>query len=570
MNRKNLTAAVLAGLAGVAGIAGSAQAVNINPDGLGQLLIYPYYTTNGDNLTVLSVVNTTANAKAVKVRFLESENSQEVLDFNLYMSAYDVWTAAIMPQPEVSTGGDLSCDDPTDDEITVCEGPRLEIAPDENTCIVPDFGKTQSFLPFAFANDGGTQDHARMNEGHFEIIEMGILTDEGFDPEDAATHAKLEGGGWGPDCETLNDAWRDPNDAVVGDEGEWRLDATEGIGAPNGGLFGGAAVVNVMSGALHSYDATALNGWSESGFDGFFSNHTNPGNTKPSLDSGDNMEAVVFLDNGDVFESGMLNRSVDAVSFVFMHDSMMNEYTTEDGVAGATEWVVTFPTKRFYVDDDFAQLQAPLAPFTTEWGVVDKDVYAYATACETVSLSGIFDREERIPGDPTCEQTGTCGDPDDPIVSPPPPGVTPPPPPGIVPFQLCYEANVIRFGSRVDLPAATEILGSPMPNYRNIDNKSVDVNDQYFQYGWAQVELDDYVEDTNQNGQIDDDEYYTREAMETDRDDQYGLNGLPFAGFAVNRFSNGYLEDDEGNKVLSSYGSLFSHKATRKITSSGY
>jgi hypothetical protein len=120
------------------------------------------------------------------------------------------------------------------------------------------------------------------------------------------------------------------------------------------------------------------------------------------------------------------------------------------------------------------------------------------------------------------------------------------------------------------LPAATEILGSPMPNYRNIDNKSVDVNDQYFQYGWAQVELDDYVEDTNQNGQIDDDEYYTREAMETDRDDQYGLNGLPFAGFAVNRFSNGYLEDDEGNKVLSSYGSLFSHKATRKITSSGY
>ena len=34
MNRKNLTAAVLAGLAGAAGIVGSAQAVNINPDGL--------------------------------------------------------------------------------------------------------------------------------------------------------------------------------------------------------------------------------------------------------------------------------------------------------------------------------------------------------------------------------------------------------------------------------------------------------------------------------------------------------------------------------------------------------
>ena len=59
MNRKNLTAAVLAGLAGIAGIAGTAQAVNLNPDGLGQVLIYPYYTTNGGNQTILSVVNTT-------------------------------------------------------------------------------------------------------------------------------------------------------------------------------------------------------------------------------------------------------------------------------------------------------------------------------------------------------------------------------------------------------------------------------------------------------------------------------------------------------------------------------
>ena len=80
MNRKNLTAAVLAGLAGAAGIAGTAQAVNLNPDGLGQVLIYPYYTSNAGNATILSVVNTTDNAKAVKVRFNEGFNSREVLD----------------------------------------------------------------------------------------------------------------------------------------------------------------------------------------------------------------------------------------------------------------------------------------------------------------------------------------------------------------------------------------------------------------------------------------------------------------------------------------------------------
>ena len=95
MNRKNLTAAVLAGLAGVAGIAGTAQAVNINPDGTGQVLLYPYYTTNNNNMTLISVVNTTEQAKAVKVRFLEGFNSREVLDFNLYMSREDVWTAVL-------------------------------------------------------------------------------------------------------------------------------------------------------------------------------------------------------------------------------------------------------------------------------------------------------------------------------------------------------------------------------------------------------------------------------------------------------------------------------------------
>ena len=99
MNRKNLTAAVLAGLAGAAGIVGSAQAVNIDPDGLGQVLIYPYYTTNGGNVTLLSVVNTTDEAKAVKVRFKEGKNSREVLDFNLYLSPWDVWTAAIVDEP---------------------------------------------------------------------------------------------------------------------------------------------------------------------------------------------------------------------------------------------------------------------------------------------------------------------------------------------------------------------------------------------------------------------------------------------------------------------------------------
>ena len=106
MKRNSLTTAVVAGIAGVAGFAGLANAVDLNPDGLGQVLIYPYYTVNKNQDTLLSVVNTDAvHGKAVKVRFLEGHNSREVLDFNLFLSEFDVWTASIFALSDAGVTG---------------------------------------------------------------------------------------------------------------------------------------------------------------------------------------------------------------------------------------------------------------------------------------------------------------------------------------------------------------------------------------------------------------------------------------------------------------------------------
>src|SRR3982751_1956274 len=142
--RKSLYAA-LAGL-GALGATGAAQAVNVNPDGLGQVLIYPYYTTRADaagntSNSLLSVVNSTSSAKAVKVRFLEGKNSREVLDFNLFLSAYDVWTAAVLPSPTVGTGTGVD------------------------------------FVNFAYSSDGAGSTLDRTREGYVEIIEMGTIID---------------------------------------------------------------------------------------------------------------------------------------------------------------------------------------------------------------------------------------------------------------------------------------------------------------------------------------------------------------------------------------------------------
>ena len=67
-NKKSLYAAV-AGLSAL-GVTGAAQAVFLNPDGLGQALVYPYYTVR-DQVAgnpyngLLSVVNSTAPNLAV-------------------------------------------------------------------------------------------------------------------------------------------------------------------------------------------------------------------------------------------------------------------------------------------------------------------------------------------------------------------------------------------------------------------------------------------------------------------------------------------------------------------------
>ena len=69
--KKSLYAA-LAGVSAL-GATGAAQAVSVNPDGLGQALIYPYYTVRekvaGAPFTsLLSVVNSTQSAKAGTIR----------------------------------------------------------------------------------------------------------------------------------------------------------------------------------------------------------------------------------------------------------------------------------------------------------------------------------------------------------------------------------------------------------------------------------------------------------------------------------------------------------------------
>jgi hypothetical protein len=67
----------------------------INPGGLGDALVYPYYNVRGMS-TYFNVVNTdTQNKVVARVRFREAKRSHEILDFNLCLSPGDVWTGVV-------------------------------------------------------------------------------------------------------------------------------------------------------------------------------------------------------------------------------------------------------------------------------------------------------------------------------------------------------------------------------------------------------------------------------------------------------------------------------------------
>lgn len=521
MKRNSLTTAVVAGIAGTVGIANLASAVNLNPDGLGQVLIYPYYTVNsngaGDNLqTLFSVVNTTDQGKAIKVRFVEGYNSREVRDFHVYLSPYDVWTAALFKLP-----GDEAANLLTDDNS--CTVPRIKGSTLPPLKQLPD---GRSYLPFTNAlfsgsnADGGPTGLARTREGHFEIIEMGIVTNATNNSLTNITHIS----GVPKNCGAIVGAW------VATPPGYWITDSSTDIEAPTGGLFGSAMLVDVANGVSAGYNADAVDGFISNGVDNL---HAPPGNTDPSLAAigGSDPTATAYVfDNGRLIQATYgagSGRKIDAVSALFMHNDIFNEYALGGGANATTDWVVTFPTKNFYVDVPVA-----LAPFVEKF-----KAYNGAFTGESKVEVGLFpyDREEGNPSactgsdidNPNC---GVCFSPCDPGDS-------------TVPV-LRYEAQVISFQTAADFAAdpTSPVLGSKLAS-------NVDVQADFLSVGWMRIALNPSTEShllsASSEGEV--------------------FEGLPATGFAITNYVNGNAAPGK----LANYSGLWRHKGSRACSVPG-
>lgn len=411
-------------LAAVA-VAPPATAVNLSPNGLGQVLIYPYYTVNANQQTLLSVVNTTAVGKVVKVRFREAYNGRAVLQFNVYLSSYDVWTGTVFALSDASIDSTLA-----------------GIFTHDNSCTDPPLGASGTvFGEFgyqAFSNAGysganadtGSSDDARTREGFIEMILMSDVT-PGSDLAHAITHVNSVP----PGCASVRTAsgYAAPT-----------LDPKTGLAGSNadGGLFGSASIVDVSQGLFYAYNADALDGFS------YRSLFTLPSDAQPTLaavndrDDANSATARVFA-RGEMFSSTFPSasagsRAVDAVSAVFAADHLYNEYVANENGSIGTDWVLTLPTKHLYVDAQpggaIAGASAVYAPF--------EELFNSGGSCITIPQStlALFDREENTISSPVC------------VFDP-----CPPQPP---PATLCAETSVITFAPNA---FATSVLGSQLP-----------------------------------------------------------------------------------------------------------
>jgi hypothetical protein len=391
-NRKALTCAVLAGLGGVAT---TAEAVYLNPDGTGQVLIYPYYTVNssGGNAfnTYISVTNTTSVAKATKVRFREGRTSAEVLDFNLFLSPNDVWVGAIGPDTsDPSSAGRLF-----GNFETSCTYPAI-----------PAGGQPFTNIAYTGAPDnlpGTGLDRTR--EGYVEIFDMATLTGA---LATAVTHTVI--GGPPPNCAAVR----------------VNLTGNAALAAPTGGLYGEATIINVTNGAAVGYKADALAAYQSNIY------YSDVAATTPLLGSNAAPVSLVLANNHaytDVWGTVLgaeAPAGAKAVAAVFMHTAVMNDYVLDIGTRSNTDWVLTFPGKNEF----YTPTGTPFAPYT---GILTTN-----GACET-ALFTFFDRDEFSANPPT---TG---------FSPQQPGALP------NTGSLCWESTVLSIRNSQAFTSASDI-----------------------------------------------------------------------------------------------------------------
>lgn len=490
-SRKKLaTLAVASALSGGAMMMSApAQALNVSQNGVGEVLLFPYYTAKNNFDTMFSVTNTTDKTAIFKIRFREALNSREVRDFNVVLSPYDYWSGIITSSG--AAGGakvrtfDKSCTSPNKPDWTAVTVNGLQ-------------GYEVEFTNALFSGkyaDGAPSEIARVEEGYFEVILMGVSTATSIVSSNTIDYNAKHGSGTNNtavprDCAAVHTAIENADYA--------NFDEPQNI------LKGHVTYLNTTTGQSFDAEPTALESWADGTGNLIFP----ASSSQPDLASSTG-GTVNSLVDGAVVSTAYAD-SEDGASMALAAASVINEFVT--GGIASTSWIVTFPTKHHYTDSytlaDGTSTTAPtsFAPFSYRF-VGDTD--GTGRSCDKVRFD-MFDREE---AKETTVESGKFS----------------PLPPTDTTVSLCYEANVVDFGT-------SKVFGNgSFTDYNNHLTAPVGVGDS----GWTKLSFIGTNALVGLNGYV----------------------GLPVIGFAAVLRSNTSQADNVRN-----YGANITHAYQKRIT----
>lgn len=400
--KKNVLALSIATMIGGLGFSGAAMAAGadftVNESGTGVIQIVPYFTAQDGNATVLHVVNTdTTNAKAVKVRFRGASNSDDLLDFQVFLSPGDVWTGLAKANADGV----------------------LQLVTGDNSCTLPAYVRTDGGAVAQLDRlthplwDTDAKKAAQTREGYVEILEManippkslkvGGAADEEANPLfTAVKHVKKDGKMQAPCTSTAFDFLDEIADGGAAEAAGANPADKKRIVEPSGSLVASWYIMNVAKSTTFSGSATALapktaadiarpvyapqmaNTVSQlKSADPLFGG--NATNTKyitqqsfdvPDLSTSLRDDATVLANAQD--QAAKLTAALS-------RSTLSNQFYQDAGLNAATDWVISMPTRRYTVAANYDA--AKVTPFVKADYVILNDVAVGAGATLFADIS---------------------------------------------------------------------------------------------------------------------------------------------------------------------------------------
>lgn len=369
-----------------------ATALEINPNRVGHMLVVPYYTAQGGNMSVIHLTNTDqANGKAVKIRFRGASNSDDVKDFQLFLSPGDVWTGAVLE----GAGGEAV------------------LYSADNSCTVPQI--PASGTGFATARLNAATNVNGTREGYVEIFNMADIPSvplysatgvgAGAVTSNLYNAIKHNAAGVAP-CSVDGSAARTALSTIA--MTNYTAAATAagvGFGLPTTGLTADWYILNLAQSTAFSGSATAVEAragaggaagaanfvhfpQTDVGSAAFFSAAATPADAftaDPLLrnQTVNNANAAVtgpavtplFIDLPDMstpYVTAMAGAATDAnlpkvqaaiLTRALSRTTVANQFALDAGINAATDWVFSMPTRRYSVAANYTVTPATAAGY---------------------------------------------------------------------------------------------------------------------------------------------------------------------------------------------------------------